>query len=122
VGLVLLVACANLASLLLARAEARRAELAGAHGAWREPGRLLRQFIAEGIVLSLTRRRRSALACPWPGVRSLSVAYPDGLPRVADVALDPAVLGFTMLVSVLTGVAFGFVPLLQVSATGFGRC
>ena len=83
-------------------------------------GRLLRQFTAEGIVLSLLGAALG-LGLAWAGVRILSVAYPDGLPRVADVALDPAVLGFTMLVSVLTGVAFGFVPLLQVSAAGFGR-
>ena len=118
VGLVLLVACANLANLLLARAGARRRELAvrTALGAGR--GRLLRQFIAEGIVLSLLGAALG-LGLAWAGVRTLSVAYPDGLPRLADVAVDPAVLGFTMIVSILTGAAFGLVPLLPVSAAGF---
>ena len=53
------------------------------------------------------------LALAWAGVRALVVAYPDGLPRVADIAIDPAVLGFTLLVSVVTGVAFGLAPLLH---------
>jgi predicted permease len=120
VGLVLLVACANLANLLLARAGARRRELAVRTALGASRGRLLRQFTAEGIVLSLLGAA-FGLGLAWAGVRTLRVAYPDGLPRLADVAVDPAVLGFTMLVSVLTGVAFGLVPLLQVSAAGSGR-
>ena len=120
VGLVLLVACANLANLIMARAGARRRELAVRTALGASRGRLIRQFTMEGIVLSLLGAALG-LGLAWAGVRILSVAYPDGLPRVSDVALDPAVLGFTMLVSVLTGVAFGFVPLLHVSAAGFVR-
>jgi predicted permease len=119
VGLVLLVACANLANLILARAGARGRELAVRTALGASRGRLLRQFTTEGIVLSLLGAALG-LGLARAGVRVLSAAYPDGLPRVDDVAMDPAVLGFTMLVSVLTGVAFGFVPLLQVSAA-FGR-
>ena len=120
VGLVLLVACANLANLLLARAEARRPELAVRTALGASRGRLLRQFTAEGLVLSLLGAALG-LGLARAGVRTLRVAYPDGLPRVADVAVDPAVLGFTMLMCVLTGVAFGLVPLLQVPAAGLGR-
>ena len=120
VGLVLLVACANLANLILARAVARRRELAVRTALGASRGRLLRQFTTEGLVLSLLGAALG-LGFARSGVRILSVAYPDGLPRVADVALDPAVLGLTMFVSVLTGVAFGFVPLQQLSAAGFGR-
>jgi hypothetical protein len=58
----------------------------------------------------------------WAGVRTLTVVYPDGLPRVVDVAVDPAVLGFTILLSVLTGVAFGLVPLLQCREPASGGC
>jgi len=112
VALVLLIACANLANLLLARAETRRRELAmrAALGAGRR--RLLAQFTAEGVVLSLVGGT-IGLALAWAGVRALIVAYPNSLPRVADIAIDPAVLGFTLLVSVATGVAFGLAPLLH---------
>jgi putative ABC transport system permease protein len=120
VGLVLLIACANLANLLLARAGTRRRELAVRTALGASRGRVLRQFTAEGIVLSLLGASLG-LGLAWAGVRALTVAYPDVLPRVANIAVDPTVLGFTMLVSVLTGVAFGLVPLLQVSAGGFGR-
>jgi predicted permease len=112
VAFVLLIACANLANLLRARAETRRRELAvrAALGAGRR--RLLAQFMAEGVVLSLLGGA-IGLALAWAGVRALIVAYPDGLPRVADVAIDPAVLGFTLLVAVATGVVFGLAPLLH---------
>ena len=120
VGLVLLVACANLANLLLARAEARRREFAVRTALGASRGRLLRQFTAEGVVLSVLGAALG-VALARAGVRTLSVAYPQVLPRLADVAVDPAVLGFTMLVSVLTGMAFGLVPLLQVPAAGLGR-
>src|SRR5688572_8604727 len=88
VGLVLLVACANLANLLLARAGTRRRELAVRTALGASRGRLLRQFTAEGIVLSLLGAALG-LGLAWAGVRTLTVAYPDGLPRVVDVAVDP---------------------------------
>jgi predicted permease len=120
VGLVLLIVCANLANLLLARAGARRRELAVRTALGASRGRVVRQFTVEGLVLSLLGAALG-LGLAWAGVRTLTMAYPDALPRVADIAIDQTVLGFTMLVSVLTGVAFGLVPLLQVAASGSAR-
>jgi predicted permease len=113
VAFVLVIACANLANLMLARAETRRRELAvrAALGAGRS--RLLAQFATEGVVVSVLGGALG-LALAWAGVRALVLAYADGLPRAADIGIDPVVLGFTLLASVATGVAFGLAPLLHV--------
>ena len=120
VGLVLLIACANLASVLMVRAEVRRREVAirTALGAGRR--RLLAQFLAEGLVL-LALGDILGLVIAWTGVRALTVAYPEGLPRVANIGIDPAVLGFTLLVSALTGVVFGLAPLRYLTGHVGGR-
>jgi predicted lysophospholipase L1 biosynthesis ABC-type transport system permease subunit len=120
VGLVLLIACANLASLLTVRAEARGREVAvrTALGAGRR--RLLAQFLAEGLVL-LVLGGALGLVVAWTSVRALTAAYPESLPRVADIGIDPAVLGFTLLVSTLTGVVFGLAPLRYLSERVGGR-
>jgi predicted permease len=114
VGLVLLIACANLASLLMVRAEVRRREVAvrTALGAGRR--RLLAQFLAEGLVLLLLGGALGLIVA-WAGVRAVSVAYPETLPRIADIGIDRAVLGFTLLVSALTGVIFCLAPLRYLS-------
>jgi putative ABC transport system permease protein len=120
VGFVLLVACANLANLLLARAETRHREFAvrSALGAGR--GRLLRQFMIEGLIPSLVGGALGLLVA-WLGVRTLVGMYPDGLPRADEIAVDPAVLGFTFVISVLTGAVFGLAPLLHLSPSTLGR-
>jgi predicted permease len=119
-GLVLLIACANLANLLVIRAEARRREIAvrTAIGAGRR--RLIAQFIAEGLVL-LVIGGACGLAVAWGGVRTLAISYPESVPRVAGVGIDPAVLAFTVLVSALTGVVFGLAPLRFISEGVRGR-
>jgi predicted permease len=110
--LVLMIACANLANLLVARAESRRKEFAvrAALGAGR--ARLLAQFIVEGCVLSGTGAI-IGLGLAVAGLRVLVTAFPDSLPRASGVSLNVSVLAFTAAVALLTGVVFGFTPLLH---------
>src|SRR3954467_10943564 len=112
---VLLIACANLANLLLGRAESRHKEFAvrAVLGAGR--ARLLRQFMVEGCVLSCTGAALG-LAVAVAGVRALIAAYPDSLPRSAEVTLDLGVLAFTLVVGLATGAIFGLAPLLHLGA------
>lgn len=114
---VLLIACANLANLLLARAETRHREFAvrTALGAGR--GRLLGQFMTEGALLSIAGGALG-LVLARVGVQAIIRAYPTSLPRTAEVALDPAVLLFTLGVSVLTGLVFGLAPLMHTRVAG----
>ena len=117
VGFVLLIACANLANLLLARAETRHREFAvrTALGAGR--GRLLRQFMTEGVLLSLGGGVLG-LVFAQAGVQALLRLYPTSLPRSSEVAVDPMVLLFTLGVSVATGIVFGLAPLMHTRIAG----
>jgi predicted permease len=113
VGFVLLIACANMANLLLARAESRHREFAirTALGAGR--GRLLRQFMAEGVTLAVFGGA-AGLALAYAGLRALIAANPNSLPRSAEIGLDGTVVAFTVVVALLTGAVFGLAPLLHV--------
>ena len=117
VGFVLLIACANLANLLLARAESRQREFAVRSAIGATPGRLLRQFVTEGIVLALLGGALGVLLARL-GVAALLRLYPNSLPRTTDVDVDPSVLLFTLAVAVVTGVLFGVAPLLHTRVKG----
>jgi predicted permease len=117
VGLVLLIACANLANLLLARAERRHREFAVRTALGATRFRLLRQFVTEGIILSLAGGI-VGVALAALGVRALVRAYPTSLPRTSEVAVDPLALLFTFGVATLTGVLFGLAPIMHTRVKG----
>ena len=112
VGFVLLIACGNVANLLLARAEFRQREIAvrGAMGATTVA--LIRQFVVEGVLLSLGGAVLGLLFA-YGGLRLILRAAAGSLPRAGEVGIDWTVLAFTMGLSVLTGVVFGLAPMVQ---------
>ncbi|MEP7346060.1 MAG: ABC transporter permease [Gemmatimonadaceae bacterium] len=116
VGFVLLIACANVASLSLGRVAARDSELAvrAALGAGR--GRLARQILTESLLLAIAGGALGLLLA-FAGMRALVVIAPADLPRLDEVTLDGSVLAFTFAITLVTGVLFGVVPALQGAAT-----
>ena len=112
VGLVLLIACANVANLLLVRASSRRREVAmrAALGAGR--GRLLRQLLTESVVLAVFGSIAGVLVARWL-LAAFQAFHPPDLPRVDQIAIDTTVLLFATVAAFATGVTFGIVPALH---------
>jgi putative ABC transport system permease protein len=121
VGFVLLIACANIASLLLTRATARQREMAvrAALGAGR--GDLLRQLLVENLLLAIASGGLGLLLALW-GVDLLRALNLGNLPRMAEVSIDFRVFAFTALVSLATGLLFGLVPALYASRVNLSEC
>ncbi len=115
VAFVLLLACANVANLMLARASDREHEMAirSALGAGR--GRLFRQLMTESLVVSLAGGAAGTLLAAW-AVRGARALVPAGILRAPEIAIDLRVLVFVLGVSILTGLAFGIAPSLRASA------
>src|SRR5205823_11844645 len=111
IGLVMLIACANVANLMLVRVEARQQELtvrAALGAGW---GRIVRGLLVESVMLGLMGGALGA-AFAYAGLRLLLAIGPTNLPRLSEISLDARTLGFTVLLAVLSGLFLGLIPAL----------
>lgn len=113
---VLLIACANVANLLLSRAAAREREMGVRVALGASRARVVRQLLTESVLLGLIGGVAGVIVA-WVGLRVLMRLAPTDLPRIDEVSLDPLMFGIALLLSVVTGLAFGLVPALQSSRT-----
>ncbi|MEO7963424.1 MAG: ABC transporter permease, partial [Gemmatimonadaceae bacterium] len=114
VGFVLLIACANVANLLLARGAARAKELAVRTALGASSGRIVRQLLTESVVLGLASAA-IGLALAYAGMQLLVAAAPDGIPRLGETRVDLAVLAFAVTIALVSSAVFGVVPSLRAS-------
>ena len=118
VGFVLLIACVNVATLLLARSTGRAREFAIRAALGASQSRVVRQLLTESVLLAMAGGALGLLLAAW-GTRAALAALPSALPRANDVQIDTRVLLFTVVVSLATGVLFGLVPALKTSQADF---
>ncbi len=116
VAFLMLIACANVANLVLPRALARRREVAIRAALGAKRSRLVRELLTESLLLGVLGGAAGVALAYW-GLDTLVVLAPAGTPRLQDIALDGRVLGFSLALSLLTGAAFGLVPALSASRT-----
>ena len=114
VGVILVIACANVANLMLAKSEERHREIAVRTAIGASRGRILQQLLTESVLLSAFGGA-VGLGMAYLGIRTLLALRPPGIPRIEQVGLDASVLGFTLLLAVATGVLFGMAPAIELS-------
>jgi predicted permease len=114
VGCVLLIACANVANLLLARFAGRRREIAARFALGASRGEVVLQFVTESMLLATLGGAAGVLLAGW-ALRALVAFGADLIPRAAEIRIDPVALGFSLLATLVTGLAIGLLPALQAS-------
>lgn len=120
VGVILLIACANVANLLLARSDERHREIAVRTALGASRARIIRQLLTESVLLAGIGGA-AGIALAWAGVRGLLALNPADIPRVDEIGLDFGVLAFASLLTVLTGIVFGLAPAIELSRPDLNR-